>query len=118
MTLLSAQRPIERICYLLGAALIVAGLRHLGLFVTGCVVEVSGITLQAWRHVPSHFNTSYRLAISAWEGKQLTALGLALPRAEPPVTVVLGCDPQWPSGTIINMSRILVSWWWSPERRP
>lgn len=29
----------------------------LGLFAADCVLEVSGITVQAWRHVPSHFNT-------------------------------------------------------------
>jgi hypothetical protein len=103
-----AQRPIERACYLVGAALIVSGVLHLGVavirprpwlgplswrkpvtfglsfgttliavtwvstylrlsprlralilgvFGADCVLEVSGITLQAWRHVPSHFNT-------------------------------------------------------------
>jgi hypothetical protein len=29
----------------------------LGVFAADCVVEVTGITAQAWRHVPSHFNT-------------------------------------------------------------
>lgn len=29
----------------------------LGVFAVDCVVEVLGITVQAWRHVPSHFNT-------------------------------------------------------------
>jgi hypothetical protein len=29
----------------------------LGIFTVDCVVEVAGITIQAWRHVPSHFNT-------------------------------------------------------------
>jgi hypothetical protein len=28
----------------------------LGIFAADCVVEVAGITVQAWRHVPSHFN--------------------------------------------------------------
>ena len=28
----------------------------LGVFAADCVVEVAGITVQAWRHVPSHFN--------------------------------------------------------------
>src|SRR3954469_13174353 len=28
----------------------------LGVFAADCVVEVTGITVQAWRHVPSHFN--------------------------------------------------------------
>ncbi len=30
----------------------------MGVFAADCVVEVSGITLQAWRDVPSHLNTS------------------------------------------------------------
>lgn len=30
----------------------------LGIFAADCLVEVTGITIQAWRHVPSHFNTS------------------------------------------------------------
>jgi hypothetical protein len=30
----------------------------LGILAADCVVEVTGITIQAWRHVPSHFNTS------------------------------------------------------------
>jgi hypothetical protein len=101
-------RPIERACYLVGAALVASGLFHLlvaaveprpwggplswrkvvtfglsfgttliavtwvssslrlsdrartwllGVLAVDCVVEVSGITVQAWRHVPSHFNT-------------------------------------------------------------
>ena len=29
----------------------------LAVFAADCVVEVAGITLQAWRHVPSHLNT-------------------------------------------------------------
>jgi hypothetical protein len=29
----------------------------LGIFAVDCVIEVAGITVQAWRHVPSHFNT-------------------------------------------------------------
>ena len=29
----------------------------LSVFAADCVVEVAGITIQAWRHVPSHFNT-------------------------------------------------------------
>jgi hypothetical protein len=101
-------RPIEQLCYAIGAALIVSGLAHLvvaviyprpwlgplswrkpvtfglsfgttliaitwvssyvrigsrrravllGIFAADCIVEVAGITVQAWRHVPSHFNT-------------------------------------------------------------
>ena len=30
----------------------------LGVFAADCVVEVGGITVQAWRHVPSHLNTT------------------------------------------------------------
>lgn len=99
---------VERVCYLVGAVLIVSGLFHLGvlavrggpfygpvswrtpvtfglsfgltlisitwvasyvtlstcartwllgIFAVDCVLEVAGITTQAWRHVPSHFNT-------------------------------------------------------------
>jgi hypothetical protein len=29
----------------------------LGIFAVDCIVEVLGITVQAWRHLPSHFNT-------------------------------------------------------------
>ncbi|MBV9594907.1 MAG: hypothetical protein JO147_14055 [Actinobacteria bacterium] len=29
----------------------------IGIFALDCVLEVAGITVQAWRHVPSHFNT-------------------------------------------------------------
>lgn len=29
----------------------------LGIFAADCVLEVAGITVQAWRHVPSHLNT-------------------------------------------------------------
>jgi hypothetical protein len=101
-------RTVERACYLVGGALIVAGLFHLGvfavrggpwygpvswrkpttfgisfglsliaiawvssylrltekqrtwllgIFAVDGVVEVGGITIQAWRHVPSHLNT-------------------------------------------------------------
>jgi hypothetical protein len=33
----------------------------LGVFATDCVVEVAGITMQAWRRVPSHFNNETAL---------------------------------------------------------
>ncbi|MFB9831169.1 hypothetical protein [Actinoallomurus acaciae] len=38
----------------------------LGVFAADCVVEVGGITLQAWRHVPSHLNreTAFDSAVS------------------------------------------------------
>jgi hypothetical protein len=103
----TATRTIERIGYLVGAMLLLAGVFHLGVFAIAggpwegpvswrkpatfglsfgltlisvtwvtsylrigsraravllgvfaadCVAEVGGITLQAWRHVPSHFN--------------------------------------------------------------
>src|SRR5215470_6765022 len=29
----------------------------LAIFAADCIVEVAGITIQAWRHVPSHFNS-------------------------------------------------------------
>jgi hypothetical protein len=29
----------------------------LGIFAADCILEVAGITIQAWRHVPSHFKT-------------------------------------------------------------
>lgn len=39
----------------------------LGIFAVDCVAEVAGITIQAWRHVPSHFNweTPFSSAITA-----------------------------------------------------
>jgi hypothetical protein len=103
------QNRVERVCYLVGAVLIAAGVLHLGVaavdprpwlgplswrkpvtfgvsfgltlisvtwvasylrlterartvllgvFAADCVVEVTGITVQAWRHVPSHLNTT------------------------------------------------------------
>jgi hypothetical protein len=38
----------------------------LAVFAADCVLEVAGITVQAWRHVPSHFNfeTSANVAVS------------------------------------------------------
>ena len=38
----------------------------LGVFAADCVAEVAGITVQAWRHVPSHFNmeTGLNTAVS------------------------------------------------------
>src|SRR3954449_6962335 len=101
------QRPVEKACYLIAAALVLVGIAHLGValalprpwdgplswrkpvtfgvsfgtvlasvtwvtsylrltdrtravllgvFAADCVVEVTGIAVQAWRHVPSHFN--------------------------------------------------------------
>lgn len=103
-----ARPPVERVAYLVGAVLVLAGLAHLlvalryprpwagplswrkpvtfgisfgtvlisvawvsrylrlprrqldivlAVFTADCVLEVTGITVQAWRHVPSHFNT-------------------------------------------------------------
>jgi hypothetical protein len=126
-------RPIERICYRLGAILIAAGLFHLvvfavdggpwygpvswrkpatfglsfgltlitvawvasylrlserprnlllGVFAADCFVEVGGISLQAWRGVPSHVNreTPFDSAISsvlaAGGGVLIVVLGL------------------------------------------
>jgi hypothetical protein len=45
----------------------------LAIFAVDCVVEVAGITVQAWRHVPSHFNTETAVDASiaftlAWDG--------------------------------------------------
>ena len=102
------RRSIERACYLIGGALVLSGLFHLGvfavrggpwdgpvswrkpatfglsfgstlitiswvgsyltlssrarswllgIFAADCGLEVAGITIQAWRYVPSHFNT-------------------------------------------------------------
>jgi hypothetical protein len=34
----------------------------LGVFAADCVLEVAGITVQAWRHMPSHFNTETPLS--------------------------------------------------------
>jgi hypothetical protein len=103
----ASTRPVERVCYTVGLALLFSGVFHLGVFAvdggpwegpvswrkpttfglsfgltlitvtwvtsylrTGsrarglllgvfavdCVAEVAGITVQAWRHVPSHFD--------------------------------------------------------------
>jgi hypothetical protein len=103
----AAARRSERLCYLIGALLVLSGVFHLGVFAVrggpwqgpvswrkpatfgeafgltlitvtwvtsyvrvsprlrtallgvfaaDCVLEVAGITVQAWRHVPSHFN--------------------------------------------------------------
>lgn len=103
-----ALRPVERVAHLVGAALMLSGVVHfgvflvdggpwegpvswrkpttfglsfgltlitvawvagylvmsprarawlLGIFTADCVLEVAGITVQAWRRVPSHFNT-------------------------------------------------------------
>lgn len=105
-------RPVERGCYLVGAALVLSGLGHLvpavvsprpwlgplswrkpvtfglsfgttlvaitwvssylrlsprtrtvllAVFAIDCIVEVTGISVQAWRDVPSHFNTESAL---------------------------------------------------------
>jgi hypothetical protein len=48
----------------------------LGVFAADCVVEVTGITLQAWRHVPSHFNAVGLL--SAAVAASLAAGGVVL----------------------------------------
>ncbi len=53
----------------------------LGAFTVDCVVEVAGVTLQAWRHVPSHFNTETPL-------DRVVAMSLALGGAV--LLVVLG----------------------------
>jgi hypothetical protein len=102
------RRPVETVCYVIGALLMLAGALHvvvfliddtpwegpvswrkpttfglsfgltlisiawvasylvmsersrtwlLGIFAADCVLEVAGISIQAWRRVPSHFNT-------------------------------------------------------------
>ena len=145
-------RPVERICWLVGAALIGSGLVHLvvavadprpwlgplswrkpvtfglsfgtvliaitwvagylplterrrrvllGVFAADSVLEVAGITIQAWRHVPSHFNntTAFNsvIAYSLAAGGAvlvvvLTALALAAFR-DPSDGEPAACDP-------------------------
>lgn len=129
---LRGARTVERTCYLVAGALIVAGLAHLiaasvyprpwlgplswrkpitfglsfgsmlvaitwvssylrlasrtravllGVFASDCVVEVTGISVQAWRHVPSHFNTG-----SAFD----TVIAMSLAAAGAVLIAVLG----------------------------
>jgi hypothetical protein len=53
----------------------------LGVFAVDCVVEVAGITVQAWRHVPSHFNTetpfdtAVAMSLAAGGGVLIVVLG-------------------------------------------
>jgi hypothetical protein len=53
----------------------------LGIFAVDCVVEVAGITVQAWRHVPSHFNTEtpfdtvVAMSLAAGGGVLIAVLG-------------------------------------------
>jgi len=53
----------------------------LGVFAADCVVEVGGITLQAWRHVPSHlnretpFNSAVSMVLAAGGGVLIAVLG-------------------------------------------
>lgn len=53
----------------------------LGIFAADCVLEVAGITVQAWRHVPSHFNTETPLS---------TAIAMSLAFGGAVLIVVLG----------------------------
>ncbi|KAA2259588.1 hypothetical protein F0L68_21725 [Solihabitans fulvus] len=55
----------------------------LGLFTLECAIEVAGITVQAWRHVPSHYNAvgpfnAVVVAFLASGGMVLIAVVLAL----------------------------------------
>jgi hypothetical protein len=45
----------------------------LGVFAADCVAEVGGITLQAWRHVPPHFNM--QTAINTSVSMMLAVIG-------------------------------------------
>ncbi|WP_194920312.1 hypothetical protein [Catenulispora rubra] len=53
----------------------------LGVFAADCFVEVGGITLQAWRHVPSHidmqgsFNTGVSMTLAVGGGILVVVLG-------------------------------------------
>ena len=53
----------------------------LGVFAADCVLEVGGITLQAWRHVPSHlnretpFDSAVSTALAAGGGVLIVVLG-------------------------------------------
>ncbi|MCO5967672.1 hypothetical protein [Actinoallomurus soli] len=53
----------------------------LGVFAADCVLEVAGITVQAWRHVPSHFDTETPLS---------TAIAMSLAFGGAVLIVVLG----------------------------
>ena len=53
----------------------------LGVFAADCVLEVAGITVQAWRRVPSHFNT---------ETPANTAVAMSLAFGGAVLVIVLG----------------------------
>jgi hypothetical protein len=53
----------------------------LGVFAADCVLEVAGITIQAWRRVPSHFNT---------ETPASTVIAMSLAAGGAVLIVVLG----------------------------
>ncbi|WP_329249404.1 hypothetical protein OG417_03080 [Actinoallomurus sp. NBC_01490] len=80
----------------------------LGVFAADCVVEVGGITLQAWRHVPSHLNRE--TAVNSAVSTVLAAGGAVL-------VVVLGvlavtafrANPGVPAGMRLGLRAGFVS---------
>jgi hypothetical protein len=66
----------------------------LGLFAADCFVEVGGITLQAWRHVPSHvnretpFDSAVSTVLAAGGGLLVVILGALAVAAFSPIPAV------------------------------
>ncbi|GLY88117.1 hypothetical protein [Actinoallomurus iriomotensis] len=80
----------------------------LSVFAADCVVEVGGITLQAWRHVPSHLNreTPFDSAVStvlaAGGGVLIVVLGVLAVAAFRP-------NPEIPASTRLGLRAGFVS---------
>lgn len=79
----------------------------LGVFAADCVLEVASITVQAWRHVPSHFDTETPL-------NTVIAMNLAVGGAV--LIAVLGTSPPPRSGAESTPHRT-CGWRCGPDSR-